>query len=203
MEEDVFYTIEEPIRTELPKIKGSRFLAEAYPVKNVAEITEILSYIKKQHGNATHHCYAYRFQDLNHFRANDDGEPNGTAGMPILRQIDKLGLCDILVVVIRYFGGTKLGTGGLIRAYGDAAAEVLAMAQVCTMVKTLSSVFLFDYSDTALAMHALKGFEAEIEELSYDQKTTMKVKIRASQQKAIEARFLTLLQGRGIVNEIA
>ena len=100
------------------KDNGSRFIARAYPVESEAEIKEIVAALKKEYHDARHHCYAYRLGlDGEPWRANDDGEPSGSAGRPILGQIDSAGLSDILVVVIRYFGGIKLGIPGLIRAY--------------------------------------------------------------------------------------
>ena len=108
------------------KIKGSRFIGEVVPASSIEDAEAALGQIRKREYNATHHCWAYRLGvkgDL--FRYSDDGEPSGTAGQPILRHIDGLGITNILVVVTRYYGGTKLGTGGLIRAYGEAARLVL------------------------------------------------------------------------------
>lgn len=111
----------------LYKSKGSKFYAYAYPVETEQEIKEILQTLRLKYPDATHHCYAYFLRpDASQFRANDDGEPSGTAGKPILRQIQKLELTNTLVVVVRYFGGTLLGVPGLIEAYGESAAECLA-----------------------------------------------------------------------------
>ena len=113
------------------KDNGSRFIALAYPVETVSEIKEIVDGLKKEYHDARHHCYAYR---LGHegkiFRANDDGEPSGSAGRPILGQIDSVGLSDILVVVVRYFGGIKLGIPGLIRAYKTSTSDALEKAEI-------------------------------------------------------------------------
>ncbi len=115
----------------LYKSKGSKFHAYAYLVKNEAEIKVKLAELKMLYPDATHHCYAYVLNpDASVFRANDDGEPSGTAGRPILRQIQKLELTNTLVVVVRYFGGTLLGVPGLIEAYGESAAECLANCKV-------------------------------------------------------------------------
>lgn len=111
------------------KEKGSKFLAYAYFVSNEIEIKEKLDLLKKEHFKATHHCYAYRLgTDGKNYRANDDGEPSGTAGRPILGQIDSFGLTNLLIVVVRYYGGTKLGTSGLINAYRESAKEALSNA---------------------------------------------------------------------------
>jgi uncharacterized YigZ family protein len=115
----------------LYKAKGSKFFAYAWPVKTEAEIKLHLNGIKEKYPDATHHCFAWILgHDKQNFRANDDGEPSNTAGKPILRQIQKLDLCNTLVVVVRYFGGTMLGVPGLIEAYGNAAAECLSLTKI-------------------------------------------------------------------------
>ena len=115
----------------LYKAKGSKFFAYAWPVKTEAEIKLHLNGIKEKYPDATHHCFAWILgHDKQNFRANDDGEPSNTAGKPILRQIQKLDLCNTLVVVVRYFGGTMLGVPGLIEAYGAAAAECLSLTKI-------------------------------------------------------------------------
>lgn len=123
----------EPVENILYKDKGSKFIGYAYPVKDEAAIKEKLECIRQEHPKATHHCYAYRLGlDKNNYRTNDDGEPNGTAGKPILGQIDSIGITNTLVVVVRYFGGTKLGVSGLIDAYKETARETLAVATIIT-----------------------------------------------------------------------
>ncbi|MFN8238535.1 MAG: YigZ family protein [Chitinophagales bacterium] len=127
---DAYKTIE-PVEDFLYKEKSSKFIGFAYPVNNEEDIREKLSAVKNLHPKATHHCYAYRLGlDKNNYRANDDGEPNGTAGKPIIGQIDSLGLTNCLVIVVRYFGGTKLGVSGLIDAYKETARETLASATI-------------------------------------------------------------------------
>ncbi len=123
----------EPVENILYKDKGSKFIGYAYPVKDEAAIKEKLECIRQEHPKATHHCYAYRLGlDKNNYRTNDDGEPNGTAGKPMLGQIDSIGITNTLVVVVRYFGGTKLGVSGLIDAYKETARETLAVATIIT-----------------------------------------------------------------------
>jgi uncharacterized YigZ family protein len=120
------YLTIQAIEDILYKDKASKFYGFGYPVKNEIEIKERLEYLKNLHPKATHHCYAYRLgTDKNNYRANDDGEPNGTAGKPILGQIDSFGVTNCLIVVIRYFGGTKLGVSGLIDAYKICAKQTL------------------------------------------------------------------------------
>src|SRR5579863_6235887 len=124
-EEDFYYTIEKHGSAEF-KDRGSKFIAFAFPAKSVDECKERLNEIKKGHPKATHHCFAYRVgRTGDNFRASDDGEPSGTAGRPILGQIDSKSLVNIIVIVVRYFGGTLLGVAGLINAYKSATALVL------------------------------------------------------------------------------
>lgn len=127
-----YQSISAPVETLL-KEKGSKFFGFAYPVKNEEEIKQYLEQLREVHTKATHHCYAWRLGlDKNNYRANDDGEPSGTAGKPILGQIDSYGLTNCLVVSVRYFGGTKLGVPGLISAYKLSAKETLAIAEIQT-----------------------------------------------------------------------
>src|ERR1700710_1488137 len=129
-EQDFYYTIEKEATAEF-KDRGSKFIAYACPVKNVEEYKEKLNALKKEHAKATHHCFAYRIGlDGNNFRVSDDGEPSGTAGKPILGQIDSKELTNVLVIVVRYFGGSLLGVPGLINAYKSTAAMVLQMTPI-------------------------------------------------------------------------
>lgn len=119
------------IESVIIKEKQSKFIGYAYPIYSELEAKEKIEAIKAQHPKATHHCYAYKLGfDNNNYRANDDGEPNGTAGKPILNQINSLGLTNCLVIVVRYFGGTKLGVSGLIDAYKLCAKETLAATTI-------------------------------------------------------------------------
>jgi len=128
--QDQYQTIFESSIGEF-KDRGSKFIAYAYPVYTEKDWQKHLEEVKKLHFKARHHCYAYRLGlDGNQFRANDDGEPSGTAGRPILGQIDSFGLTNVFVVVVRYFGGTKLGTSGLINAYRESTATAFRNAQI-------------------------------------------------------------------------
>lgn len=145
------------------KDRGSKFHGYAFPVRNAEEIKASLLVLKKEHPKAVHHCYAYRLgTDGLQFRANDDGEPSGSAGRPILGQIDSAGLTNVLVVVVRYFGGTLLGVPGLINAYKTAAAD--SMAAAATIEKNVEEMISleFDYSILNEVMQVLKQNEATV-----------------------------------------
>lgn len=193
---DSYLELSKGARTEL-KAKGSRFIAEAIPVSSVEEAEEEVGRIRKRDYNASHHCIAYRLgPDGSVFRSSDDGEPSGSAGRPILRQIEGRGLTNTLVVVTRYFGGTKLGTGGLVRAYGDAAAAALDAASFSTVILRSSIRVTFAYADTSPAMHTIQRFDTVIEETDYGDETSLRVAVRMSQADAFVAAFLEALSGR-------
>ncbi len=130
MTPDFYYTIENPSIAEF-KDKGSKFIAYAFPVNEVKDFKEKLAAIKKEHPKATHHCFAYRIgTDGTTYRVSDDGEPSGSAGRPILGQLDSKQLTNVLVIVVRYFGGTLLGVPGLINAYKSSAAMALQLVAI-------------------------------------------------------------------------
>lgn len=196
---DTYTTIEARALAET-RVKGSRFIAEAIPVSTAEAAEAEIAAIQKREFAATHHCTAYRLgPEGDVFRYNDAGEPRGTAGQPILRQIDARGLTDVLVVVTRYFGGTKLGTGGLIRAYGDAAAEVLKQCRPVEHVIRIPLRLYFRYDDTSPAMHTLHQFDIEIVDTKYTNATEMVIAIRRSQVDAFRHAFIENLGGRGRV----
>jgi uncharacterized YigZ family protein len=143
---EVYFTIEKTATAEF-KDRGSKFLAYAFPVKSTDDVKEKLQAIKKEHPKATHHCFAYRLgTDGLQFRASDDGEPSGTAGKPILGQIDSKQLTDTLVIVVRYFGGTLLGAPGLINAYKMATALVLQLIPAVQKNVEVKYQLSFDYT---------------------------------------------------------
>jgi uncharacterized YigZ family protein len=130
---DQYYSIASDVRTET-KVKGSRFIAHLYPAQSREQAEELYHSIRSRYYDATHNCFAYRISD-NTFRFSDDGEPSGTAGKPILQAIDSGNLLEVICVVTRYFGGAKLGTGGLVRAYSEAAQAAVAAAQIIIRVR--------------------------------------------------------------------
>lgn len=143
--------------------RGSKFLAYSYPVESVIDVKEKLQALKKEHPKANHHCYAYRIgTDGTQYRTNDDGEPSGSAGKPILGQVDSMGLTNVLVIVVRYFGGSLLGVPGLINAYKTAAAQALEnMPKTEKWIENLYDLN-FDYPAMGEVLYLLKQAEATI-----------------------------------------
>lgn len=161
-EQDFYYTIEKGAVAEF-KDRGSKFIGYAYPVKTVEEFKDRLNEIKKEHPKATHHCFAYRLGlDGNMFRVSDDGEPSGTAGRPILGQIDSKELVNTLVVVVRYFGGTLLGVPGLINAYKSAAALALQIAPQAQKQVEKEYILQFDYTQVNEVMTLVKQYNCRV-----------------------------------------
>lgn len=159
---NIFKTIERPASAEY-KDRGSRFIAYAFPVSTVVDFKARLKLIKEEHPKAVHHCFAYRIgTDGNNFRSSDDGEPSGSAGKPILGQIDSKELTNMGVVVVRYFGGTMLGVPGLINAYKTAASFALQMTPI--LEKPVQKFFQleFDYTLQNEVMLRVKKYRAEI-----------------------------------------
>lgn len=159
--EDTYLTIAQPCEG-LYKDKGSKFIAFAYPVSSEEDVKKRLADLRKEHFNARHHCYAFRLgADKQAYRANDDGEPKYTAGKPILGQIQSKDLTNILIVVVRYFGGTLLGVGGLITAYKQAAADALEHAVI--IEKTVNEFYelSFDYLQMSEVMKIIKDEDLE------------------------------------------
>ena len=147
------------------KIKGSRFIATCVPVSSLNEVRNVISALQNEHPSANHHCWAVRFADGQE-RSNDDGEPGGSAGQPILQRLQRAELIDSLVVVTRYFGGTKLGVGGLIRAYGGTAGAAIQAVQIQTMISVDIIELTFAYSEQSVLrglIHTYNGiFDTEV-----------------------------------------
>ena len=179
--DDTYLTIEKPAEG-IFRDRGSKFLAFAYPIKSENDIKPILSTLKTEHPKANHHCWAMRLgTDRSVFRINDDGEPSGTAGRPILNTLLSRNLTNIVVVVVRYFGGTLLGVPGLINAYRTAAEEALNTATV--IEKTVNDVYTisFDYSHMNEVMRIIKDDNLEILEQQFDNICVVKISIRKMQ----------------------
>ena len=180
MDLDVYKTLNTPSEEILFKERKSKFFGYAYPILHEDEVKPIIEELRKQHHTANHVCYAWQLgvEDVN-YRANDDGEPNNSAGMPIYGQIQSFGVTNVLVAVARVFGGTKLGVGGLISAYRTAAQMALDSAEI--IEKTLQQRYLlcFEYSEMDKVMRTLKQQQMEI----VSQKMEMDCKIEISVRK--------------------
>lgn len=177
------------------KEKGSKFIALAFPVDNEDDIRQHLENIKKQYYNARHHCYAYRLgKNGENFRSNDDGEPNHSAGDPILGKLRSADLTNILVVVVRYFGGTKLGVGGLINAYKTAAAEAIANANIVKRTVMDIIEIRFDYLQMNDVMKLVKDYEAHIVDQKFNLDCSIIISIRSSLAKELVAKLTSLEQ---------
>ncbi len=178
---DAFKTIKGPSTGEF-RDRGSKFIAYAFPVRTEEEWLEHLHAVKKEHVKARHHCYAWRFGlDGNSFRANDDGEPGGTAGKPILGQIDSFELTNVGIVVVRYFGGVLLGTSGLINAYRQSAADALHHAEVIEQVVRNVYQITFDYGLMSRVMNAVSQLEIAVVSQDFTEKAVMRIAIRQSE----------------------
>ena len=164
------------------KDNGSRFIAHAYPVETEEEVKEIVAALKKEYYDARHHVYAYRLGYLgDKFRANDDGEPSGSSGRPVLGQIDSNELSDILVVVVRYFGGIKLGIPGLIRAYKTATADAIANAEIVEKIACKRYKVHFGYMGMNSVMKVFKDMGLDQKNQQFDMECSMETNVRLSQ----------------------
>ena len=187
--EDTYKTIKAPAEG-IFKDKGSKFLAYAYPIEHENEVKILVDNLKKEHFKAVHHCYAYRLGlDRSNFRVNDDGEPAGTAGRPILNTLLSKEITNILVVIVRYFGGTLLGVPGLINAYKSAAIEALAVADI--IEKTINDIYNvnFEFVQMNDVMKIVKEFSLKIRNQTYDNQCTMELEFRKTLTNQVIRKF--------------
>ena len=183
---DTYRTLHRPSSESLFKDRNSKFYGYAYPVSSEAEVKDHIQILKKKHHNARHWCYAYRIgTDPYNYRMNDDGEPNNSAGQPIYGQILSFELTNVLVVVVRYFGGTKLGVGGLINAYKRAAQITLESSKIkeCTIDDRFK--LNFEYKDLSRVMRIVKARRLEIVSQDLQSSCELIVAIRRSESKAV------------------
>ncbi len=204
---DQYLALAGPALAEPPKVKGSRFIGEAFPAADDAAVTAHLADVRKREPQATHWCWAARLGapgergDGATPRTSDDGEPSGSAGLPILREIERRGLSDTLVVVTRYYGGTKLGTGGLARAYGEAAGLALDGAPTAERTLRVPVRLSFGFADTAAAMRLASGAGVEIREQTFGPDGTVLVlDVPRSSASALAERFVEATAGRGVAD---
>jgi len=180
------------------KEKGSKFLAFAYPVSSETEIKEKIEALKSQYFDARHHCYAWILgPEKKHFRANDDGEPNHSAGDPILGQLRAMKLTNVLIVVVRYFGGVKLGVGGLITAYRSAAEEALRNATIIEREVCEKILISYPYSATTEAMRLVKDFELIILRQDFTDGCSMEAEIPIRNKEKFTDR-INLMKAMGV-----
>ncbi len=187
--EDTYFTIAKPAEG-LYKDKGSKFIAYSFPVSAEEEIKKHLSDLRKQHHSARHHCYAYRLgADKLIYRSNDDGEPSGTAGKPILGQINSKDLTDVLIVVVRYFGGTLLGVSGLINAYKQAAIDVINNATIIEKIVTELFEIKFDYLQMNDVMKIIKDENLEIKSQNFELNCSLVFSVRKNNSLKVQEMF--------------
>ena len=193
---DTFHTIARRHTVET-RIKGSRFLADAIPVEDRAAAEVALEDIRRRYYDATHHCYAYRIGPGGEtYRIHDDGEPGNSAGRPILAAIDHRTLTNVLVIVTRWFGGTKLGVGGLVRAYGEAAAAVLEGAGTLTQYLTVPCAIRFSHAHISTVMRLCTAHQAKIMETGYDEEVRMHLSVRRGSLERLTADLIEATHGQ-------
>lgn len=183
-----YFTIKAPVQEVLLKEKGSKFLGYAFPVLSEAELQERLKQIREAHPKATHHCYAFRL-GLNgeNYRANDDGEPSGSAGLPIYNQLLAHQLTHLLVVVVRYYGGTKLGVSGLVKAYKETAKLTLQQAEIITKELEMEIEIHFPFAQQNTLFSLLNRFQAKVLRFDAAEICTLSAQIRmADLEKILE-----------------
>ena len=199
-----YRTVVRACEVEIDKVKGSRFLAAVWPVDSAVEAQELLAGRRAEHRDATHCCWAWRLGlDLESRRYSDDGEPAGTAGRPILQEIDGRRLTQVLLAVTRYFGGTKLGTGGLLRAYAEAAAAVLEAATIVEVTITRRLEIRFAYELTGPVMAVLAAYRLHPGEARYDSSTSLLLEVPEEAESELRRSLRDATTGRIVFPEPA
>lgn len=193
MEKDTYKTLASPSEETLYKEKNSKFFGLAFPVTNEDEVKAILEEVRKRHHSARHWCYAFQIgTDSIYYRANDDGEPNNSAGMPIYGQIQSFGVTNALVVVVRYFGGVKLGVGGLISAYKTAAQMALETADIVERTIDVYYVLNFGYQNMNKVMRVIKEKNLEIISQKMEMDCEITISTRKKNAPFVQEAFLTI-----------
>lgn len=180
--------------------KKSRFIAKVYKVENENEVSSYIEEARKKYWDARHNCYAYVIGNNNEItRCSDDGEPSGTAGKPILEVITRMGVHNCLIIVTRYFGGTLLGTGGLVRAYTDASVTALNNSLLATQVSGVRYIVITDYNGSGKIQYAMASVNAEIADTEYTDKVTMKIVIEKEREKLLVDTITEITNGRAVI----
>jgi uncharacterized YigZ family protein len=189
-----------PVRHEIPKIEGSRFLAHAARADDAATAMAIVEAVRAEHGDARHHCFAWRLSsDPRDVRSCDADEPAGSAGVPILRRIEGRELEAVVVVVTRWFGGTKLGVGGLMRAYGGAAAACLELAEIVREERTFAVELVHDVQTTGAIDGLLRAARAEVTSAHFAEAVQRRVRIPVATFAAFAVAFRDATRGKGVI----
>lgn len=198
---DIYRTVGAALEHEPDKIKGSRHIANVFPVTNQEDIAAYLESVRARMPDANHHAYAWRLgRGENDFRYSDDGEPSGSAGRPILKHIDGHDLTDTLVVVTRYFGGTKLGTGGLVRAYGGAAQEALDLADIVEVIPQATFRIQHAYEDSGALASVFNTFNLQPTKSDYGTQVNVEIPVPQTQAKDFERAVRDATAARARIN---
>ncbi len=194
-EKDTYKTITKPSNEVLFKNKNSKFFGYAFPVKSEDEVKSYLNQLKKKHHAARHWCYAYKLgTETFTYRVNDDGEPNNSAGMPIYGQIQSFGVTNILVVVVRYFGGVKLGGGGLIHAYKTSSQMAIEVSKIIERTVNIDYLICFDYKNTNKVMRIIKENNLNIMHQKLELNCQITISVRKKDSKIIFEIFNRLFE---------
>ncbi len=179
-------TIKAPVEDTLLKEKGSKFLGFAFPLEQEQDIRRFLDQVREAHPKATHHCYAFRYglQGEN-YRANDDGEPSGSAGLPIYNQLLAHDLTNILLIVVRYYGGTKLGVSGLVKAYKESAKITLEASEIITRELESSLRVQFNFEQQNVIFTILNKYNGKIQDFLTDEQCTILAKVKTADREII------------------
>ena len=181
-----YQTIKTSVENILLKEKGSKFIGFAYPIADETDFKTILADIKTNHPKATHHCYAFRLGlEGENYRANDDGEPSGSAGLPIYNQLLAHEITNILVIVVRYYGGTKLGVGGLVKTYKESAKLTLEEAEIVVKELEIDFTVNFDYQHQNIVFTILNKWDAKILDFTTAEQCTINARIKLAQKENI------------------
>lgn len=194
---DQFFQLKDRCRME-EKLKGSKFIASAQPIDSEEKAAAFIEEIKKEFHDATHNCFAWKIGvgRRQKFRYKDNGEPAGTAGQPILKAINSAGVSNVCVVVSRYFGGTKLGTGGLMRAYGRMAYELLRSCESDKKYNSSTVTFSVEFDFVNVAHSVINSFSSELKDSRYDERATFEVEVRESRLTAFKEKLTEATNGQ-------
>ncbi|WP_294239652.1 YigZ family protein [uncultured Chryseobacterium sp.] len=185
-----FKTIESPVKNILLKEKGSKFIGFAFPVNNEEELKTALEKIRSEHPKATHHCYAFRMGlHGENYRANDDGEPSGSAGLPIYNQLLANEITNVLVISVRYYGGTKLGVSGLVKAYKESAKITLEEAHIITRELETTTEIQFNFNQQNLIFTLLSKYDAKVLQFDAHEKCIVTASLKLSQKESISEKL--------------